>query len=131
MRKILPKRRTKRDATPRIVYLVGALAYLFWAGWAFTLFKLPPDSSPYRLLFLGTLFLALFSTFLFFFYEGGKILTRRSPAVLFYPATRRSFFVAAFFTLAAGMKLVGISNLVNVSLFGLILLLVEIQLSRV
>lgn len=129
-RKVLSKRKTKRDTTPKIVYLIGILAYGAWFGWGYILLKFSPDSLPNRLLFLGGFFLALFLTFLFLFYQAGKILTSKAPSVVFYPAVRRAFLVGGFFFLLGVMKLLGIFTLTNAGLFGLILLLTEIQISR-
>ena len=129
-RKILPKRSTHRDTTPKIIYLIGFLAYVFWGAWGYILFNFPPDNIRNRLFFLGALFAAFFFTFLFLFYEIGKITTGKAPSVVFYPAVRRAFFAAIFFALWAIMSLLGIASLINIGLFGLILLLTEVQISR-
>ena len=129
-RKILPKHSTHRDATPKIIYFIGLFAYLFWAGWVYILLKLSPSLLTNRLLFLGTLFGAVFFTFLFLFYEGGKISTGKAPPIVFYPAVRRAFLAAIFLFFWFAMSLFSIANPINIGLFGLILLLVEIQISR-
>ncbi|NIT03726.1 hypothetical protein GTO10_02220 [Candidatus Saccharibacteria bacterium] len=131
MRRTLPTRKKiKRDATPRVIYLIGFLAYAAWGGWAWVLFNLAPEGVPNQLVFLGTSFLALFLTFLFLFYQAAKEATGKAPPVVFYPAARRAFFVAFFFPALGVMKLLGIFNLINAGLLSLILLLVEIQISR-
>ena len=129
-RKILPKPRVSRDAPPKILYLVGFLAYASWFGWGYLLFNFPPDPVLNRLLFLGALFTALLFSFLFLFYEGGKLLTGKSSSLVFYPAMRRALLLALFFSLSAGMRILGIANWLNLSLLGLVLLLSEIQISR-
>ncbi|GMR19010.1 MAG: hypothetical protein BMS9Abin34_134 [Patescibacteria group bacterium] len=130
MRKILPKKRIKRDAPPKIIYLIGILAYAVWVGWGYVLLKVSPNTLPHRLLFLGALFSALFLTFLFLFYQAGKIITGRAPSVVFYPAVRRALFTGGWVAAAGTMQLLGIFNWVNVGLLGLILLLTEVQISR-
>ena len=59
-RKILPKHSTHRDTTPKIIYLIGLLAYVFWGAWGYILFNFPPDNIRNRLFFLGALFAAFF-----------------------------------------------------------------------
>lgn len=129
-RKILPKRRASRDTPPKIVYLIGLLAYAVWIGWAYILFYLSPAPIYNRLLFLGTLSLALFLTFLFLFYEIGKISTGKAPSIVFYPAVRRAFITVIFFVTSAIMQLFDIANWINVGLLGIVLLLTEVQVSR-
>jgi len=131
MRKVLPARkRVKRDATPKVVYLIGFLAYAAWGSWAWILLNLSSEEVLNQLAFLGASFLALFLTFLFLFYQAAKEATGKAPAVVFYPAARRAFFVAVFFPILGAMKLLGIFNLTNAGLLGLILLLIEFQISR-
>ncbi len=130
MRKILSRRRINRDAPPKIVYLIGFLAYAAWGTWAYLLFNFSPDTLPNRILFLAALAAAVFFTFLFLFYQSGKTLTGRAPEVIFYPAVRRALFLTGYVLLLAGMRLFGIFTWINAGLLGLILLLTEIQLSR-
>src|SRR3972149_3831706 len=120
MRKTLPKRKINRDAPPKIVYLIGFLAYAAWGAWAYLLFNFSPETLPNRVLFLTALAAAVFLTFLFLFYQSGKTLTGRAPEVIFYPAVRRALFLAGYVLLLAGMRLLGIFTWVNAGLLGLI-----------
>ena len=130
MRKILPKRTIRREGIPRLLYLISFLAFAFWAGWGYILFFIPPDKLINQLLFLGVSFLALFFTFTFLLHEISSLIKKAKPAEIFYPAARRAFLIAAFFSLVGTMKLLGIANPINLVLFGLILLLTEIQITR-
>lgn len=130
MRKTLPKQKSRRDTTPKIIYLLGLLAYAAWAGWGYLLINRSPEQLADRALFLGAAFLALFLTGVFLFYQAGRTLTGKSPRVVFYPAARRALFFALFFLLVGVMKILSILNPLNAGLLGLILLLVEIQASR-
>jgi len=130
MRKTLPKQKTKRDTTPKVVYLLGLLAYAAWAGWVYVLINRSPEQFADRLIFLGASFLALFLTGIFLFYQAGRTFTGKSARVVFYPAARRALFFAVFFFLIGVMKILSILNPVNAGLLGAILLLVEIQASR-
>jgi len=130
MRKTLSKKAAKRDTTPKIIYLLGLLAYAAWAGWGYVLINHSPDQFADRMLFLGASFLALFLTSMFLFYQAGKSFTGKAARVVFYPAVRRAFFFAIFFSLLGVMKILSILSLVNAGLLGAILLLVEIQASR-
>ncbi|SRR4030042_1621067 len=130
MRKTLSKRKSSRDAPPKIIYLVGLLAYAAWGGWAYLLFNFSPEESLNRTFFLAVLFAAVFFTFLFLFYQGGKVTSGRSSEVVFYPAVRRAFFLAIFVLSLAGMRLLEIFTWINAGLLGTILLLTEFQLSR-
>ncbi len=130
MRRILPKRTIKREGTPKFIYLVALLAYLSWAGWGYTLAFVPPENLTNQFIFLTTLFFALFFTVTFLLYEASNLTTQAKPAEIFYPAARRAFLIATFISLSGAMKLVGIGNLFNLTLFGLILLLLEVQITR-
>lgn len=130
MRKILPRRRIHRDAPPKIVYLIGFLAYVAWGSWTYLLFNFSPENPLNRVLFLGALAAAVFLTSLFLLYQSGRILTGRAPRVIFYPAARRAVLLTGYILLLAGMQLLEIFTWVNAGLLGLILLLTEIQLSR-
>ena len=130
VRKVLPKRGPKRDATPKVVYLIGILAYAAWAGWAYVLVTLSPDGLGNRVLFLLSAFLALFLTFLFIFYQTGRFTTGKAPSVVFYPAARRAFLVGIFVFIVGVMKLLKIFNILNAGLLGLVMLLLEIQISK-
>jgi len=130
MRKILPKRTIKREGTPRFIYLIGFLAYASWAGWGYILYFVPPDKLTNQLIFLVALFFALFFTLTFLLFEITKLITGGKPAETFYPSARRAFLIAAFISLSGSMRLLGIANPLNLSLFGLILLLTEVQLSH-
>ena len=130
MRRTLPKRKIKREGMPRFLYPIAFLAFAFWAGWGYLLFFIPPNKLISRILFLGVLFFALFLTFAFLFYEISSLFRKVKPRELFYPAARRALFIAAFFSFAGAMKLLGIANPLNLALFGAILLLTEIQITR-
>lgn len=131
MKRVLPKkRRIRREGMPRFLYPISFLAFAFWAGWGYLLFFVPPDGLIAQILFLGTLFLALFFTLTFLFYEISSLFKKVKPRELFYPAARRAFIIAAFFGLAGAMKLLKIANPLNLILFGMILLLTEIQITR-
>ncbi len=129
-RKVLSKRGPKRDATPKVVHLIGILAYTAWGGWAYILINLSPDAIGNKMLFLLAAFGALFLTFLYLFYQAGKAATGKSPSIVFYPASRRAFFVGIFVFLLGAMKLLKIFNILNAGLLGLVMLLLEVQLSR-
>jgi len=126
VRKVLPKRKTSRDASPKIVYLVGFLAYSAWGAWAYILFTRNPVELANRFLFVAAFAGAIFFTALFLLYQAGKIVTGKAAEVVFYPSARRALFVAAFFLFAALMQLVGIFSWLNAGLLALILLLTEI-----
>ena len=130
MRRTLPKRKIRREGMPRFLYPIAFLAFASWVGWGYLLLFVPPAEPINRALFLGTLCLALFFTFSFLLYEVSSLFREAKPRELFYPAVRRALFITAFFGLAGAMKLLEIANPLNVILFGLILLLTEIQLSR-
>lgn len=132
MWKVLPKKkRIKREGMPRFLYLLTLLAFASWAGWGYLFFFVPPDELLPRILFLLTLFLALFFTFTFLFYELSRLFRPAGlPAEALAKAGRRAFLIATFFGLAGAMKLLGIVNPLNLVLFGTILLLTEIQFSR-
>lgn len=130
MRRVLPKRKIRREGTPRFLYLISFLAFASWAGWGYLLFFVPPDKTVARILFLGTLFLALLFTFTFLLYEVSSLFRKVKLHELLYPAIRRAFFVASFFGLAGAMKLLEILNPLNLVLLGTILILAEIQLTR-
>lgn len=130
MRKTLPKRTIRREGIPRLLYLVSFLGFASWVGWGYILLSVVPDKLINQLLFLGVLFLALFFTFTFLLYEISSLVRKAKPTELFYPTVRRSFFIAAFCSLAGVMKLLKVANPINLILFGLILLLTEIQLTR-
>src|SRR3989304_5779429 len=110
MRKVLTKRKINRDTPPKIVYLIGFLAYGAWGAWAYLLLYRPPDETMNRFLFVLAFCGAIFFTALF----------------LFYPAARRAFFVSIFFLATALMRLIGIFSWINAGLLALILLLTEI-----
>jgi len=130
MRKTLPRRKTNRDASPKVIYLIGFLAYAAWGAWAYLLFKSSPEGTSSRILFLAALTAATFLTFLFLFYQISKAISGRSPEVVFYPAARRALFLSVFGLVLGGMQILGIFTWINAGLIGLILLLVEIQISR-
>jgi len=130
MRKTLPKRTVRREGIPRFLYLISFLAFVFWAGWGYILFNVAPDKLINQLLFLGVSFLALFFTFTFLLHEISTLIKKAKPTETFYPAIRRAFFIAAFLSLAGAMKLMQIANPINLILFGLILLLTEVQITR-
>jgi len=52
MRKTLNRRKINRDTPPKIVYLIGFLAYAAWGGWAYLLLYRPPDEPVNRLFFV-------------------------------------------------------------------------------
>ena len=126
MRKVLTKRKINRDTPPKIVYLIGFLAYGAWGAWAYLLLYRPPDETMNRFLFVLAFCGAIFFTALFLFYQLGKIVTGKAAEVVFYPAARRAFFVSIFFLATALMRLVGIFSWINAGLLALILLLTEI-----
>ena len=126
MRKTLNRRKINRDTPPKIVYLIGFLAYAAWGGWAYLLLYRPPDEPVNRLFFVLSFCGAIFFTALFLFYQLGKIATGKAAEVVFYPAARRAFFVSIFFLATALMRLIGIFSWINAGLLALILLLTEI-----
>jgi len=126
MRKVLSKRKVNRDASPKIVYLVGFLAYGAWGAWAYLLFTRDPFELANRFFFVAALAIAVFFTALFLLYQAGKIVTGKAAEVVFYPSARRALFVSVFFLLAALMRLIGIFSWLNAGLLALILLLTEI-----
>jgi hypothetical protein len=126
MRKTLNRRKINRDTPPKIVYLIGFLAYAAWGGWAYLLLYRPPDEPVNRLFFVLSFCGAIFFTALFLFYQLGKIATGKAAEVVFYPAARRAFFASIFFLATALMRLVGIFSWINAGLLALILLLTEI-----
>lgn len=131
MRRVLPKvKRTRREGTQRFLYLIAFLALASWAGWGYLLFFVSPSGLRGRALFLISVFFGLFFTLTFLLCEASSIFTGGEPHGIFVTAVRRAFFVALFITFAGSMKLLGIASLLNITLFGLILLLTEIQLSR-
>jgi hypothetical protein len=131
MRRVLPKgKRIRRERTPRFIYLVAFLALTSWAGWGYLLFSVSPSGLTGQALFLISAFFGLLFTLTFLLYEGASIFTGRDPHKIFIAAIRRAFFIALFATFAGAMKLLEVVNLLNLTLFGLILLLTEIQLSR-
>lgn len=132
MRKVLPKKRKiKRGGTPRFLYLLVLLAFAFWAGWGYLLFSVPPDTPTTQIIFLGLLFLALFFTLTFLFYEGSRLIKPEGlPAEALRKGGRRAFLLALFLSFAGGMQLLKIATPVNSALFGLILLLTEVHFSR-
>lgn len=115
---------------PRFLYLVSFLAFASWTGWGYLLFFVPPNTPITRILFLATIFLALFFTFTFLFFEVSHLFKSAKPNELLYSATRRAFFIAVFFGLAGVMKLLEIATPINLILFGAILFLTELQFSR-
>ena len=130
-RKILPRKSSKRVKTPNFIYPLVLLAFVSWGGWGYTLLFVQPTTLSGKALFLATLFLALFFTLTFLFYEAAAVLLRKGkPREIFYPAVRRALFVASFVSLSGVMVLTEVANTINLVLFGLILLLTEIQLSR-
>jgi hypothetical protein len=126
MRKTLSKRKISRDTPPKIVYLIGFLAYAAWGAWAYLLLYQPPNETVNRLFFVLAFCVAIFFTALFLFYQIGKIATGKAAEVVFYPAARRAFFASAFFLTTALMQLIGIFSWLNAGLLALILLLTEI-----
>lgn len=132
MWRVLPKKkRIKREGMPRFLYLLSFLAFASWAGWGYLFFFASPDKPSNRILFLLTLFLALFFTFTFLFYEASQIFNAGAPpSPRLQGAGRRAFFIAAFIAFTGAMKLLGIANPANLALFGIILLLTEIQITR-
>lgn len=126
MRKTLPARKTNRDATPKIIYLVGFLAYGAWGTWAYLLLYHSPDELVNRVFFILAFCAAIFLTALFLFFQVGKAITGKSVELVFYPAARRALFASFFFLAAALMKLIGIFSWLNAGLLALILLLTEI-----
>jgi len=130
--KCLPKkkRKSRKEGTPKFLYLLVFLAFASWTGWAYLLLSVPPDAPITRILFLGLLFLALFFTLAFLFYEAANLIKGGHPRELFLVSTRRALLTATFVCLTGAMKLLEIATLPNVGLLGLILLLAEIQLSR-
>ena len=126
MRKTLPKRKIGRDTPPKIVYLIGFLAYAAWGAWAYLLLYRPPDETVDRLLFVLAFCGAIFFTALFLFYQIGKVATGKAAEVVFYPAVRRAFLTSIFFLATALMRLVGIFSWINAGLLALVLLLTEI-----
>ena len=127
---MLPKRRSNRDAPPKIVYLIGFLAYGAWGAWAYLLFSRDPAEPGNRLLFVAAFIAAVFFTGLFLFYQVGKAISGKAAQVVFYPSARRALFLSAFFLLAALMQLGGILNWITGTTLALILLLTEIWKSR-
>jgi hypothetical protein len=131
MRRVLPKgKRIRREGTPRFLYLIAFLAIASWAGWGYLLFFVSPSGLTGQVLFLISAFFGLFFTLTVLLYEAASIFTGGEPHRVFIAASRRSFFIALFTAFAGAMKLLGIVNLLNLTLFGLILLLTEIQVSR-
>lgn len=132
MRKILPKKRkVKKEGTPRFLYLLAFLAFASWAGWTYLLFGVPPDEAITQILFLGLLFCASFFTLTFLFYEGSSLIDAKElPSLKLRRVGRRAFFIAAFICFSGAMILLEIANIFNLTVFGLILLLAEIQCSR-
>lgn len=132
MRKVLPrKRKIKREGTPRFLYLLVLLAFAFWAGWGYLLFSVPPDAPITQIIFLGLLFLALFSTLTFLLYEGSRLIKPGGlPAEALRKGGRRAFLLALFLSFIGGMQLLKIATPINSALFGLILLLTEVHFSR-
>ncbi|OGC59683.1 hypothetical protein A2890_02150 [candidate division WWE3 bacterium RIFCSPLOWO2_01_FULL_53_14] len=126
MRKTLSARKSNRDRTPKIVYLVGFLAYGAWGAWAYLLIYRSPDELVHRLFFILAFCAAIFLTALFLFYQIGKAATGKAAEIVFYPAARRAIFVSFFFLATALMRLVGIFSWLNAGLLALILLLTEI-----
>ena len=132
MRKFLPKkRRVEKTGLPRFIYLLVFLAFSSWIGWAYLLLKIPPAKTITKISFLGFLFFALFFTFTFLFYETGQLLRPGGlPHEVLRTGGRRAFFLALFFSLTGALALLEAASPLNVGLFGLILALIEIQLSR-
>lgn len=133
MRRILPKKRraVEKEGPPRFIYPLVALALASWAGWGYLLFIVPPEGITARALFLAALFFGLFFTLAFLSYEIVRFIRPADrPHEIVARWGRRSFFIAAFFTLCGVMVLLGIANPFNIGLFGLILFLAEVQLSR-
>lgn len=130
MRKLLRKRKINHDAPPKVIYLIGLLAYAAWGAWAYLLFSRDPAELENRLLFVAAFITAIFLTFLFLLYQVGKIISGRAARVIFYPSARRALFVSAFFLLAALMRLGGILNWITGVTLASILLLTEIWKSR-
>jgi hypothetical protein len=126
MRKILSKRKINRDTSPKIIYLIGLLAYAAWGGWTYLLLYRSPDELTNRLFFILSFTAAVFFTALFLFYQLGKVATGKAAEMVFYPAARRALLLGFFFLATALMKLIGIFSLLNAGLLALILLLTEI-----
>jgi hypothetical protein len=130
MRKVLPKKTVKRKKKPRFPYLMAALAYIAWAGWGYMLFFVPPNTVVRKLLFLAAFFFAFLFTLIFLFYEVGRLINPGDlPSGALQTSGRRALFTAAFLSLAGALKLLGVGSLLNLTLFGLILLLIEVHLS--
>jgi len=130
VRRFLPKHTIQRERTPRFLYLLSLLAFASWGGWGYLLLFVPPDKLGVQILFLLILFLALLFTLTFLFFEITSLFKKRGSRELFYLSARRAFFIALFTGFAGALKLLKIVSLPNLILFGLILLLTEIQLSR-
>jgi hypothetical protein len=130
MRRVLPKRSSPGTKTPRFLYPLALLAFASWGGWGYILFFVSPDSLLEQALFLLTLFLALFFTGTFLLYEITTLIKGGKPNELFYPAARRAFFLSSYLSLSGAMVIAEVANTINLVLFGLILILTEVQLSR-
>ena len=131
MRKILSKKTIKRDRTLKFPYLLALLAYAAWGGWGYLLFFVPPSSTATKILFLTALFFGIFFTLTFLYYEVRRLINPGTlPSEALRVGGRRSLLISIFITLVGAMKLMDIANMLNLVLFGLILLLTEIQISR-
>ena len=126
MRKTLSRRKINRDTSPKIIYLIGFLAYAAWGAWAYLLFNRDPNELANRIFFVLAIAAAFFFTALFLFYQLGKIATGKAAEVVFYPAARRALFISLFFLATALMRLIGIFSWMNAGLLALILILTEI-----
>ncbi len=89
------------------------LAVLSWLGWAFTLFKIPPESTFSLFAFFFLLFSALFLT-----------------SALLFANSRRGLMAALFVVLVLTFRYYQIGNFLNLALLFAIFTALELFFSR-
>jgi len=106
------------------------VAMMAWGSWGYVILNLTPDDMVHRLLFLGTLFLALAATLTFPAYWVARRMHRRWPLVQegLAVALRQGLLGAAFVVICAALQMIQALTGGHVVLILSILIIVEVFL---